>query len=280
LEPRDLIETKAAHREQAIRVPFNAPMLDDAMDAAGIDVLVATSKHNVQYLLGGYRYFFFERMDAIGQSRYLPILIYPRGAPEKAAYFGNAMESFEHELTPLWPPEVKTIYWATLDAIGAAIAYLKRIGLASARIGVESSFMPVDAYLALRKALPAAPIREAFGTLEDLRAVKTPTELNHLRVASEGVVDAMLAVFAAHGPGASKRELVAALRREEQARGLTFEYCLPTVERAIIELLLRTKHGRRAISYRLTPVRITRAISETYAAWQSLAIRTVNCRTC
>jgi Xaa-Pro aminopeptidase len=161
-------------------------MLDDAMDAAGIDVLVVTSKHNVQYLLGGYRYFFFERMDAIGQSRYLPILIYPRGVPEKAAYFGNAMESFEHELTPLWPLEVKTIYWSTLDTMAAAIAYLTRIGLASARIGLESSFMPVDAYLALREALPAAPICEAFGTLEDLRAVKTPAELNHLRVASEG----------------------------------------------------------------------------------------------
>ena len=79
-------------------------MLDDAMDAAGIDVLLVTSKHNVQYLLGGYRYTFFERMDAIGQSRYLPILIYPRGAPEKAAYFANRMESFEQELARFGPP--------------------------------------------------------------------------------------------------------------------------------------------------------------------------------
>src|SRR5208337_2418034 len=77
-------------------------MLDVAMEAAGIDVLLVTSKHNAQYLLGGYRYSFFERMDAIGQSRYLPILIYPRGAPEKAAYFANRMESFEQELAPLW----------------------------------------------------------------------------------------------------------------------------------------------------------------------------------
>jgi Xaa-Pro aminopeptidase len=204
-------------------------MLDDAMDAAGIDVLLVTSKHNVQYLLSGYRYFFFERMDAIGQSRYLPILVYPRGAPEKAAYFGNGMECFEQELRPLWTPEVRTLYWGTLDAMAAAVAYLKRIGLASAGIGIEASFMPVDAYQALRDALPDAPIREALGPLEHLRAVKTPRELEYMRVASERVVDAMLAVFAAHGPGVSKRELVADLKREEQARGLTFEYCLPTV---------------------------------------------------
>jgi len=45
---------------------------------AGIDVLVVTSKHNIQYLFGGYRFFFFDYMDAIGVSRYLPILVYRR----------------------------------------------------------------------------------------------------------------------------------------------------------------------------------------------------------
>ena len=213
----------------SLRVPFDAAMLDRSMEEAGIDVLLVTSKHNIQYLLGGYRYFFFDRMDAIGQSRYLPILIYPRGAPEKAAYFANGMEGFEQELTPLWTPEVHTLYWGTLDAMAAAVIYLKKIGLSAARIGLEAAFMPVDAYLALRSALPDAPIREALAPLAQLRAVKSAHELDRLRVGSERVVEAMLAVFASHGPGTSKRELVAALTREEQARGLTFEYCLPTV---------------------------------------------------
>jgi Xaa-Pro aminopeptidase len=221
---------KAAGRQShALQVPFDASMLDQAMDAVGIDVLLVTSKHNVQYLLGGYRYFFFERMDAIGQSRYLPILVYPRGAPERAAYFANRMECFEQELRPLWIPEVHTLYWGTLDAMAAAVDYLKRIGLGSVRIGIEAPFMPVDAYLALRNALPNASIHEALRPLEHLRAIKTPTELDHMRIASDRVVDAMLAVFETHGPGSVKRDIVAALRREEQARGLTFEYCLPTV---------------------------------------------------
>ena len=38
----------------------------------------------------------------------------------------------------------------------------------------------------------------------------------------------MLAVIASHGPGATKRELTEALRREETSRGLTFDYCLIT----------------------------------------------------
>src|SRR4029077_5184063 len=38
----------------------------------------------------------------------------------------------------------------------------------------------------------------------------------------------MLGVIASDGPGATKLQLVEALRREEVNRGLTFEYCLIT----------------------------------------------------
>ena len=87
-------------------IPFDASRLDRLMDEAGIDVLLATSKHNVQYLLGGHRAFFFDYMDAMGLSRYLPIMIYPKGSPEKAAYFGHRLENFQHQVKPLWTPEV------------------------------------------------------------------------------------------------------------------------------------------------------------------------------
>jgi hypothetical protein len=72
--------------------PFDTARLDQLMDEAGIDVLLASSKPNVQYLLGGHRSFFFDTMDAIGVSRYLPIVVYAKGAPEKAGYFGHRME--------------------------------------------------------------------------------------------------------------------------------------------------------------------------------------------
>ena len=64
--------------------------------------------------------------------------------------------------------------------------------------------------------------------LERLRARKTREELDLIRTASELVINSMLAVIASHGPGATKKELVEALRREEVNRGLTFEYCLLT----------------------------------------------------
>src|SRR5690606_33848182 len=64
--------------------PFDTGRLDRLMEEAGIDVLLATSKHNTQYLLGGYRFIFFSAMDAIGHSRYLPIVIYEKGRPERS----------------------------------------------------------------------------------------------------------------------------------------------------------------------------------------------------
>src|SRR5256885_3147340 len=89
-------------------LPFDAKHLDRLMDEAGMDVLLATSKHNVQYLLGGHRSIFFDYMDAIGISRYLPIVIYPKGKPEKAAYFGHRLEGFQKEVRPFWTPEAHT----------------------------------------------------------------------------------------------------------------------------------------------------------------------------
>ena len=70
------------YAKQAPR-PSTTARLDRLMDEAGIDVLIATSKHNVQYLLGGHRSFFFDNMDAIGISRYLPVFVYPKGRAGK-----------------------------------------------------------------------------------------------------------------------------------------------------------------------------------------------------
>ena len=83
-------------------LPFDAAKLDDLLEDAGIDVLVVSSKHNIQYLFGGYRFFFFDHFDAIGLSRYLPLLVYARGRPEDAAYFGNPMEGYEEALGKFW----------------------------------------------------------------------------------------------------------------------------------------------------------------------------------
>ncbi|HEY6992499.1 MAG TPA: Xaa-Pro peptidase family protein [Xanthobacteraceae bacterium] len=215
-------------KQVAPKIPFDADRLDRLMDEAGIDVLLATSKHNVQYLLGGHRAFFFESMDAMGLSRYLPILAYPKGGRQKAAYFGHRMEGFQKENDPFWVTEAQTNSSGSVDTMQKAVDHIGRSGWKPRRIGAELAFLPVDAGTVLRNAFPDSQIVDALFVLERLRAVKSPEELRQLRIASERVIESMLAVIANHGPGATTRELTEALRREETSRGLAFDYCLIT----------------------------------------------------
>jgi Xaa-Pro aminopeptidase len=207
-------------------IPFDTARLDRLMDEAGMDVLLATSKHNVQYLLGGHRAFFFDYMDAMGISRYLPIVIYPKGAPDKAAFFGHRLENHQREVKPFWTPEAQCNSSGSVDVVKKAVDHIRKLGPKPRRIGAELSFLPMDSGAALRAAFPESELVEALFVLERLRACKTPEELEKLKVASELVIDSMLAVIASHGPGSTKQQIADALKVEEVKRGLTFEYCL------------------------------------------------------
>ena len=199
--------------------PFDTARLDRLMDEAGIDVLLATSKHNVQYLLGGHRSFFFDNMDAMGISRYLPVFVYPKGAPQNAGYFGHGMETYDAQVRPFWVSEVNTKSGGSVDVMQKAADYVKGLTAKPGRIGVELAFLPADSAATLRKAFADAELKDALFVLERLRACKTPAELEKLRLASDLVIDSMLAVIQSHGEGATKAELAEALRREETARG-------------------------------------------------------------
>jgi Xaa-Pro aminopeptidase len=107
-----------------------------------------------------------------------------------------------------------------------AVDYARKLAPKPRTIGVEMAFIPADSMNVLRKAFPDSELKDALFVLERLRARKTKEELEKLRIASDLVIDSMLAVIASHGPGATKAELTEALRREETIRGLTFDYCL------------------------------------------------------
>ena len=213
---------------KGLTVPFDHHRLDRLMDAAGIDVVLATSKHNVQYLLGGHRADFFDYMDATGVTRYLPVLVYPKGAPEKAAYIGHRLEKFQREVSPMWTPETQTNSWGSVDAMQKAVDHMRKSGLKPKRIAAEFGFLPYDASQVLRAAFPDAEWVDALFVLERQRVKKSPDELKLLKYASEAVIESMQSVIAAAKPGVTKAEMVEALRRAETNRGLTFEYCLIT----------------------------------------------------
>lgn len=217
------------HAASVKDLPYRFTDLDAAMEAAGIDAFVATSKHNVRYLLGGYQFIFFSAMDAIGQSRYLPAFVYMRGDAGKTGYFANKMEIHEHKISPFWVPEFRPDHWGSVDTMQAVAEYLQYCGIASGRIGFEAGFLPKDGFDAMAAALPQANFVDASMLLTRLRMIKTKPELDLLREATARISASMRATIQAAGEGTSKFEIIERLRQEETRRELAFEYCLLTL---------------------------------------------------
>src|ERR671930_2033178 len=90
-----------------MELPFDRDRLDDLMTQAGVDLVLATAKHTTQYLLGGYRYHFYAEMEAMGRSRYLSAVGYPRGRPEDAFFVGLPGETSQLEREGIWVPHVR-----------------------------------------------------------------------------------------------------------------------------------------------------------------------------
>ena len=211
----------------APKTPFDAAKLDQLMDQADVALLLATSKHNVQYLLGGYRYHFFVHLDAIGLSRYLPVVGYHSRRLDTSFYVGNEFEADQQEVSePLWVGEVHNACWTSEASALEAADLIRQRGLQSAKIAIERAWIPNDAAATLARELPQAQFVDATEILDELRAVKRPDELAKLRSASELIVESMLAVMGNAKRGASREELLQALHVEEARRGLDFDYCL------------------------------------------------------
>lgn len=99
----------------------------------------------MQYLLGAERAIFFDYMDALGVSRYLPVLVYPKGAPDKAVYIGHRLETHQRAVAPPWVPQVRTESNGSVDAITRAVTLIRDAGVLLKRVGVEMAFLPMDA---------------------------------------------------------------------------------------------------------------------------------------
>jgi Xaa-Pro aminopeptidase len=212
----------------ALAPPFDVDRLDEGLSAAGVDLLLVVSKHNRQYLTGGYRSFFFDVEDAMGLTRYHSMLGYPTGRPELAFYLGNPLERWTLASEPVWIGDLDLDCWNGPNLIEPTVQRVRALGLERGTIGIETPFVPADTYIALRERLPEATFVDASAVLEDLRAVKTESELEAIREVSWRVVDSMVATFHRCHAGITTEEIEQIMREEEAAHGVHFQYCLVT----------------------------------------------------
>jgi Xaa-Pro aminopeptidase len=203
-------------------VPFDADKLSRLMEEADLSLVLANARHNVRYLTGGYYYHFLARAPRFGRTQYLPFVGLPRGRFADAFYIARVDERSQIEAEGLWIHHRFTTVLGTVSAAEGAILAVRRFGLAEGRIGVELPFLPGDALLALQHGLPRATFVDATPVLEELRAVKTPAEVAHLRTVYDRVAEAIQATFAAGRPGMTTAEIARHVEREMARRDVAF----------------------------------------------------------
>ena len=209
-----------------MNLPFDQFKLDKLLDDQGIDFLIINDKNTAQYLLGGYKFFFFAQKDSIGISRYLPTIGYPKGRPEEAFYIGHMLEGQQQDVEPIWINNIKNIQWNTSQAGEEAARKVLELGYSKKRIGIELCNTPTDTYIALKKNLPQAEFVDVLVLMQELRSVKTDNELELLKKASDNITACMQKVMKVTKPGTNTHAIAQALKEEETKLGMNFEYCL------------------------------------------------------
>jgi len=205
-----------------VKLPFDDAKLDRLMAEADLGLLLVNTRHNVRYLTGGYYYHFHANSSRMGRSQYLSFVGIPRGRANEAFCVARAEERGQMEAESLWIHERVEAIRGTVTAAEAAAKALRSRGIASGRIGVELPFLPADAYLALRSALPAVELGDATRLLNELRAVKSPEELAILRSVYADVAASIQAAFRGSRPGEATRDIARRVEREMASRDVSF----------------------------------------------------------
>jgi len=202
--------------------PFDADKLNRLMGEAGLQLVLACTRHNVRYLTGGYYYHFLARMPRFGRSQYLPFVGLPRRRFDEAFYVGRVDERSQIETEGLWISHRIATPLGTVNAAEGVIQAARQLGITEGTIGVEMPFLPADALLTLQRGLPKATFVDATRVLEELRAVKTPAEVAHLRTVYDRVAEAIQAAVAAGRPGMTTAEVARQVEREMAQRNVAF----------------------------------------------------------
>ncbi len=203
-------------------VPFDSAKLNHLLEQAGIDLVLATSRHNVRYLSGGYYDHFHALAPRGGSSQYVAFVGIPRGRLESAFYVGGASERRQLEAMPTWLPSVDLSGGTTTQSARAAAAQVRSRVAESATIGVELPFLPADSFVTLQSELPHARFVDVTNVLHELRAIKTEAELSTMRTVANYVAESIVAAFRVGHDGVTTRDLSAVVAHQMADRGVEF----------------------------------------------------------
>ena len=174
------------------------------MRATGLDAIVSCSPENYAYVTG-----FVSPTQGLMRWRHAMALVTRDGAVALLTV------DMEESTIKSKAPGTEMAVWREFkfDAMAVLADLLQKHGLTSARIGIETDYLPAADFIVLKKTLPQAEFVPVQATLARLRQIKSPEELEILRklsrIADQGIADAYAAVHA----GATEMDLAGVLSR-------------------------------------------------------------------
>jgi Xaa-Pro aminopeptidase len=217
--------------------PFDVERLARLAREQQVGVVLASTRHNVRYLTGGYYLHFFARASRFGGGQYLSFVAVPVARPHSAFYVGRRDQILDeqHYIDAFGPFWIADRHWVprgpsmSEDAAAVAARALRAGGHGAATVAIESSFLPADAYDALRRELPEATFVNAAPLLGELRAIKQPRELERLRDVHRLTAEVIRRAFYESTASDTTGEISAKIQRHVGERGAGFLYSLVNV---------------------------------------------------
>ncbi|TCL04506.1 MULTISPECIES: M24 family metallopeptidase [Sodalis] len=182
---------------------------------AGLDLMIITGPENIFYLTGqqtpGYYTF---------QAMVLPVDGEPVFVIRQLEYFNFISNTFISDAA---------IYQDGDNPVNFLLEVLRGRGWLDSRIGIDKRgwFLPISVYEALQEKLGV--IHDAAGIVEQLRAVKSPAEIEKMALAARYVDAGMKAGRDAIAAGATENDLVAAMMGQAIAAGSEYVGMEPLV---------------------------------------------------
>lgn len=182
-----------------------------------IEALLVASPEDIFYLVG---------LNHQGYFAFTLLLLPIRGKPTLI------MRSMEHATVAAQTPDVEHVGFADdVDPATAVVDAVCQAGLADTCLGVVKDTMnlPLDTWNRVEACLPKVRWTDASGLISQLRLVKSPAEMEHVRHAAALSDRAMRAGIAVAGVGVNEREIAAEVYRAMIAGGSEYPGFVPLI---------------------------------------------------
>lgn len=188
-----------------------------AMAERGLDAMLIVSPENIYYLVG---------LDHQGYFAFTMLILNLEADP---VLVSRAME--RSTVAAQVPGCVHEAFEDDEDPTDAAIRTVSTAIPAGSRVGVEldTMFFPPRIWGGLTEKITDVEWADGSGIIEQLRAVKSPTELTWVRAAALASDEAMRAGIEAARPGVSEREVAAAVYHQLVLSGSEYPGFAPLI---------------------------------------------------